>query len=149
MGEIGLNTGASLPLVERWNGARWSIQRVPKRLAFLDGVSCTSRRACVAIGQFVSARWNGSRWSALQIPNAGIAFAISCVSTHSCQLAGETNDQSRTFAARWNGLGWKREQIPTPNSGNDYSELDGVSCTSATECIGVRGLLQRRRLWMR
>ena len=67
-------------LVERWNGKRWSLQRVStpagKPSSSLSSVSCTSRRACVAVGSvsdyvagvgippagMLVGRLNGTRW---------------------------------------------------------------------------------------
>jgi hypothetical protein len=58
--------GDWLPLAERWNGTRWSIQRpaIPRGAAnlitkgigaaqiFLSGVSCPSKTVCVASGRY-------------------------------------------------------------------------------------------------
>ncbi|HET7051895.1 MAG TPA: hypothetical protein VFI54_26730 [Solirubrobacteraceae bacterium] len=47
-----------LPLVERWNGFRWSLDRtaLPRRTSDLDlaGVSCVSASACVAVGYYTT-----------------------------------------------------------------------------------------------
>ena len=87
VGYFNNRSGKSLPVVERWNGARafverwngvrWSIQSNPagSRPSILNGVSCTSATACTAVGSappFVASgpvgaplveRWDGSRWS--------------------------------------------------------------------------------------
>ena len=71
------NDEGTAPLVQRWNGIRWSIQTI-SNLSFanaayssLSGVSCTSIAACVAVGSYnndsgpvtVIERLNGTRWS--------------------------------------------------------------------------------------
>ncbi len=55
--------GGDLPeytLAEHWDGFRWTVQTTPNpsgsSLSELDAVSCTSPRACVAVGQ----SWNGT-----------------------------------------------------------------------------------------
>jgi len=71
-------------LAERWNGHTWSVTRLAHppgaTNSFLTGVSCTSARACTAVGvDFVPAtgggplaeRWNGSRWTLQVTPNPG------------------------------------------------------------------------------
>jgi hypothetical protein len=91
-------TGVSLPLFERWNGRRWARGTAPAphgaSLSVLDGVSCSSRDSCTAVGSFSSdagctngagpcigralvERFNGRRWSiqplrgTLEAENAG------------------------------------------------------------------------------
>ena len=50
----------SAPLVERWNGTRWTIEPSPNpavgtpSLGVLAGVSCVSSTSCVAVGWFTS-----------------------------------------------------------------------------------------------
>jgi hypothetical protein len=42
------------PLAERWNGSTWSLRGAPtiagSDTTYLEGVSCTSSRACIAVG---------------------------------------------------------------------------------------------------
>jgi len=69
---------SSVPLSERWNGVRWAIKNVPvpgaATASHLTAVSCTSARACVAVGFYqdstgadlvLAERWNGSAWTLL------------------------------------------------------------------------------------
>lgn len=54
-------------LVERWNGKRWAIQRVPMPAggtsSNLTGVSCASETTCIAVGSYdlklLAERWKG------------------------------------------------------------------------------------------
>lgn len=58
-------------LAERWDGTRWRIEPTPHPAGsptnFLNGVTCSSRRACTAVGSAVAGkirvplveRWNG------------------------------------------------------------------------------------------
>jgi hypothetical protein len=62
-------------LADRWNGTAWAVQRIaqpPKGWApVFSGVSCTSARACTAVGDrdrqdgqrlTLAERWNGMTW---------------------------------------------------------------------------------------
>jgi hypothetical protein len=96
---------SDVPLVEHWNGSRWSTQRVPNPTvpggSDLEGVSCQSTVACVAVGASpsglgtVAERWNGRRWSILSTPRLPGAsnglFAVSCSSATACIAVGTTD----------------------------------------------------------
>src|SRR5207248_915785 len=69
------------PLVERWNGARWTIQLAPSPArttnSELYDVTCSSARSCVAVGDSwnrtytystLSERWDGRRWRIEPMP---------------------------------------------------------------------------------
>ena len=62
--------------------------------------------------------------------------AVSCLSASECEATGYaelTGDKHVTLAEQWNGTAWSIQSTPT-NEGND-SDLVGVSCVSAKECI--------------
>ena len=74
---------SSRALVERLRGSAWVIVRSPNPagagLVFLNGVACTSARACWAVGEHaknlsgaptrtLAERWNGTRWSIVPTP---------------------------------------------------------------------------------
>ena len=93
----------SQPLVERWNGDRWLIQKNP-RLATspndyiphaLSGASCPSKTMCTAVGQRplgqqLAERWDGSRWSLQQTPmlRSSTLSGVSCPSETVCVAVG-------------------------------------------------------------
>jgi hypothetical protein len=95
-----------VPLVEEWNGNRWSIHRVPTPTlpggSDLEGVSCRSILACVAVGAgpsglaTVAEGWNGHRWSIQPTPSLPGAsnglFAVSCSSATTCTAVGTTDE---------------------------------------------------------
>jgi hypothetical protein len=136
------------PLAERWDGRTWSIQRTPGTGALM-GVSCTSTRACTAVGSSgvesserpLAERWDGRRWSIQRVPSpprhSGLD-GVSCISRSACTAVGDLfvplGGGSRTFAERWNGHSWSRQT--TPNVGA-YAEFLSVSCTSNTDCTAV------------
>ena len=132
-------------LVEMWDGLRWShvaspygdtpvtVPRGVISRAQLNGVSCTSPRNCIAVGEYetkyaglaVIERWDGSRWSIVPSPSAtAILTGVSCAGARFCMAVG-------TVVERWNGTRW------SIIGGVPASYLSAVSCTSATFCLGV------------
>ena len=143
----GLGSGShitSVSLVERWDGRRWSIQKltVPANArVVLRAVSCPSRKFCVAVGSAlrrgrdaaVVERWNGSRWSLqsthtrdLRIPQLN---GVSCMSAKVCIAVGSRFGGS--LVERWNGSRW------TPLRSLPQVSLGAVSCSSAEDCTAV------------
>jgi hypothetical protein len=114
------------PLIERWNGRRWSIQPVPLPVvitpdvpvnsngpgAALAGVSCASASACMAVGTWwqqasgpgyaFAELWNGKRWRLLTPAHSvSKAFAgVSCTSRDACTAVGWTAQQPRYVLVR-------------------------------------------------
>ncbi len=90
------------PLVESWNGAKWSRQhaRRPKGAvsAALEGVSCLGGSSCTAVGT----------WT-----------------------ASEYGNPSLTLAEGWNGEGWTLQETPNP-AGSQLSTLAAVDCSTGT-----------------
>jgi hypothetical protein len=59
VGSQGFGPPGQSTLAEGWNGSRWAIQRTDNLFGTsgpseLNGVSCTSRRACTAVGSFTN-----------------------------------------------------------------------------------------------
>ncbi len=148
-------------LAERWNGAEWSIEKVPIPAGTPDsalwGVSCTSKRACTAVGTYqqgttnvpLAERWNGTRWSIQHTPTLthstfGSLAAVSCSSDRTCTAVGayEKGMRSLTLAERWNGHKWSIQKtpnrIPHPTA-VEGNWLNSVSCASKSSCTAVGG----------
>jgi hypothetical protein len=145
VGEYFTGGGTELTLAEHWNGSAWRIQSTPNpagaSLSLLRGVSCTSARACVAVGTEVTAgrigplaeRWNGRSWSLIPPAPGGPLAAVSCSSATACTAVGGLGFP---FAERWNGSTWTIQPIASL-SGATSTTLNGVSCPSATSCLAV------------
>jgi hypothetical protein len=160
VGDISSGNGYEL-LAERWNGRRWVIQRSPDStgtdLYGLSGVSCTSRRACVAVGGAGAERWDGRKWTIQHLPVRGPGSVelsgVSCWSARGCIAVGFSDyrpctpgysdyckgDQVLTFAERWNGARWTSQRSRNPAGTGEYStnEFDSISCVSAEACTAV------------
>jgi hypothetical protein len=79
---------SQVPLIERWNGRGWSIDRGAGASGHLAGVSCASSGSCVAVGSLAEG-WNGHRWSAQRLPAdlGGDLGPVSCSSPTACTAA--------------------------------------------------------------
>jgi hypothetical protein len=139
---------------ERWNGARWKLQRTPTQHtsgAILVSVWCTSAAACVATGGTnagtLTERLNGATWRVLRTPNQpgtqGDFFnSVSCTSLSACTGAGEASAGSgrptQTLAERWNGAKWRIQPTPLlPGIGllNNFA----AACPAPSACIAAGG----------
>jgi len=143
-------------LAERWNGRTWSIQPTPnppgRDLKVLDGVACTSRSSCMAVGAEVdpvtgenlgtlAERWNGRTWRIVPTfkpaptgPNAALS-GVACTSASACTAVGGQTP-ARTLAERWNGRTWQVQATPNP-AGAQSVTLLGVACPARTVCTAV------------
>jgi hypothetical protein len=149
--------GGIVPLAESWNGSRWSVRAATPPPGAVDSaffaVGCASAHACTAVGEEVmfsgqvftlAERWNGTTWTIQHTPNPADApdsalFAVSCATAGTCTAGGASQDSSGTadtLAERWNGTTWTIRHTPS-RAGVVTSELEGMSCASATACTGT------------
>lgn len=148
--------GNNVVLSERWNGTKWSVLHPPNppgaSASAFFGVSCTSARACTAVGNSTNAgvdktlveRWNGKAWSIKHTPNpTGSTLshldAVSCTSRRACEAGGVWRNGSAvwaTLAERWNGKKWSIQHTLDP-AGAIFSEFKGVSCAAQNACIAA------------
>jgi hypothetical protein len=159
--EIGVGYG---PLVERWDGGKWSIvpAPIPGDAALnqngtyevrLHGVSCASATFCVLVGEFTKnwdpfeigtlvEEWDGSSWTVQPSPNLpggkqNLLWGVSCLSTASCVAVGESRNSGgipNTLIERWDGTEWAVEAGQVLSGG-----LQDVSCGSQNQCMAVGG----------
>jgi hypothetical protein len=137
-------------LAERWNGSSWRVIGSVNvdRWNQLSAVSCTSPRACTAVGssgsgQFALAeRWDGSAWTTQHVPDANrIGYtalaAVSCSTVASCVTVGTYNGGFRAIAETWNGAAWKLQPMPGPPQAEPHVEPATVSCAGPAACVAV------------
>ena len=120
-------------LAERWNGKNWTFESSPNpsskgvtaNYLQLNAVSCTSAKACTAVGQYVNSNdirlpvaegWNGTKWVIEPTPSTSTATEGSYLSSVSCKspqctAVGVQNDNTdnKTLAEGWNGKKWAIE----------------------------------------
>src|SRR5207248_2575699 len=137
----------------------WSIVSSPNASATqenqLYAVTCTSASDCWAVGDYLTdnfdyqtliAHWNGAAWSFVTSPNTSATqdnrlCGVTCTSASDCWAVGywgTTDNIFHTFAAHWNGAAWSF--VTSPNTSTTQpNRLDGVTCTSASDCWAVGG----------
>jgi tripartite motif-containing protein 71 len=154
------SSATNLTLVEHWNGSSWQVVSSPNPAGATDsrfeGVSCVSSTSCTAVGYFqdhngtstLVEKWNGTTWSIIASPNrTGYArnylYGVSCVSSSECWAVGKSAYTAEEEAAgkaptalleRWNGTAWSITMLSQPPT-----QLNAVSCFSATSCMAVGG----------
>lgn len=139
----------------------WKVEPTPNQnrdgagINELSAVSCTSGRACTAVGSHAASmssstftlaeRWNGTRWRIQPtiLPQGAQSsgfHGVSCASATACTAVGSAFDQAASrsvnLAEAWNGTRWRVQAIPTPQ-GSTGGSLLGVSCTSRSACTAV------------
>ena len=156
-GSSAARSGLSVTLAEAWDGTSWRIQATPSPAGAagdngLDAVSCTTARACTAVGfssystgfdLALAEHWTGTRWRIQATPNpAGAASAqlagVSCASADACTAVGKyfNGHRDKALAERWDGRRWRIQAVPDP-PGATEADLFGVSCPSARACAAV------------
>jgi hypothetical protein len=143
------------PLAEHWNGKSWHIIQTSNPAttssAFLNDVSCLASAGCLAVGgsagqngngQAIAERWTDGRWHFAKVPAPGNALAteldgIGCAGRY-CLAVGLyeiASGRALALAERWNGRSW--HLLPVASTPGSLSELDAVSCHSASLCMAV------------
>jgi hypothetical protein len=132
----------------------WSIQSTPTLTgaigSALSGVSCTTRSACVGVGDFVNGsgaklalaeRWDGTAWSVLPTPiptgaTDSALTGVSCTTAGACAAVGYYTNASgvnMTLVEGWDGSAWSIQTSANPTGGG---VLSSVSC-GASPCTAV------------
>ncbi len=131
--------------------SRWALQATPNPTGVgpeLEGVSCSSAEACLAVGSAqttgrvpLAERLSGGAWTlqTMGLPSGatlGYTPAVSCSSASACSAAGEYEAAGSVLplAERWNGTAWSAQTPPAPAGA---ANLRGVACPSATACTAV------------
>ena len=157
VGSFVTSAGQGEMLALRWNGTDWKLERPStppgETGGQLAGVSCSSPRACMAVGNsytgagnpvMLAERWNGTRWEVERTPSpAGTTVSglsgVSCSAANGCTAIGDASNYPSPgvmLAERWNGTRWKLESIPSPAGATD-PVLNGVSCWASSGCTAV------------
>jgi hypothetical protein len=140
------------PLVEHWNGTRWSLVPAPDpnpgptHYNTLTAVAAISANDVWAVGNFTDStanlqplieHWNGRQWSIVasaQLPvgfNGGVLAGIEGVSAHNVWAVGDSyitaTEQTQSLIEHWDGKQWRI--VASPKTPNTY--LFGVAAVSA------------------
>jgi hypothetical protein len=138
---------ATVPLIEHWNGSRWSIVPVPTAaLGVLESVTATSASDVWAIGAaqqsgaMVALHFNGSSWKLVPIPvptnTSGALFSVKALSTTDAWAVGESfpnaGGNGTILTDHWNGTSWRVVNAPPVGGPGALSALYSVDATPRT-----------------
>jgi hypothetical protein len=140
----------TVPLAERWNGSRWSIESTPRppkaEHSELAGVSCPTTNECIAVGEYgttpSAVSGSGGRWRKQPAPGKGVLVGVSCPAFSECIAVGSQPNPSLgkndtiVLAMRWSGGKWRKQATPVL-SGSTLGFLIGLSCPTATSCTAA------------
>jgi hypothetical protein len=141
----------------------WTIVTSPSSSPAADditlGSACANADQCWAVGVTINninsnsifsplmESWNGASWALASTPvipagSGGGLFATSCVTGSDCWAVGAVlgaagdGSPTGTLIEHWDGGAWSIVPSPTPD-GVTGALLQGVSCTSSTNCVAV------------
>jgi hypothetical protein len=141
-------TTAFSPLIEHWDGARWSVVPSPYQgAAELTAIAAVSPNDVWAVGirsgipeGTLVLHYDGTRWSTVAdghaSDNSGLR-GIAVVSANSLYAGGSTTGQNGdriTFVERWDGTSWATE--PTLND-SQYNEFNAMAADFSGAVFGV------------
>src|SRR6266404_4810463 len=131
----------------------------------LYAVTCVSGSDCWAAGDYVVTdilgdqffqtlveHWNGTSWTIVSSPNtitvaghplaSNVFYSVTCASASDCWAVGYSDNGNafvgeplQTLIEHWNGSSWAI--VTSPNNGTATNLLTGVTCVSASQCLGV------------
>ncbi len=147
-------------LSETLTAGKWVAQSVPSPSqgsnVFANEVSCASATSCLFVGDHfagphsqaanLAEAWNGTAWRIVTATGpAGKSFSVltdvACPTTTLCLAIGQTgsNTTNQDTAYLWlNGTTWRRIVVPHPSHARE-SELGGLACSDARNCMAVGG----------
>jgi hypothetical protein len=146
----------SKTLIQRWDGAAWSVVASPNGgIAtsdnYLRGVEVVAANDVWAVGYYndgganadrtLILRWDGAAWNVVSSSNVGAddnrLFAVTAVAANDVWAVGyyTSSGVAQTLVLRWNGSAWS--VVNSPNSGPGNNNLYGVTAVSANDVWAV------------
>ena len=140
----------TVPLIEHWNGTRWSIVPVPHAaVGALESVSATSASDVWAVGagqqtgqSTVALHFGGSSWKLVTVPTppgtSGALSSVKALSPADAWAVGESfptaGGTGKILTDHWNGTSW---QVVTAPPVGGPGALSGLSSVDAAAGTGV------------
>lgn len=131
--------GSAIVARSSTNGLTWVVQKDPTGIETLNGVSCTSKSWCRAVGEtsandpvILASPTTGSKWTEETAPAAdGDLLAIDCASATLCWAGGYSSGfVSGAVAETTDGGGvWTPESVPGGSTG--VAEVTGFGCAGS------------------
>lgn len=145
-------------LIEHWDGTAWTVVASPNINTFqhhLTSVNAVSSDDVWAVGQYETAsgywqtlvlHWDGAAWVVVVSPNVSSQHNylsnVSAVSANDIWAVGFTCEGNcagfggeMPFSMHWDGTSWSI--VPTPDLGEDYAYLEGVTARGPNDAWAV------------
>ncbi len=129
------------PLVERWDGERWSIAPLPDAGTSLSSVACPAADSCVAVGRDGSNGfaeiWDGDAWQVSETRTRAVFSGVACPAPSACYaVASYELFTQLPVIERWDGSSWSPVTVEWP--GNlVLARLDAVECAAVGACVAA------------
>jgi hypothetical protein len=156
--------GYSIPLIEHWNGKKWTRQyfRLPINSGYFASVAATSPRNAWAVGTTGSQapngalieHWNGKQWRrvpANTVDGFGVIQGVTATSADNAWAVGFTDATSvnQSLTVHWNGKRWSVVRSPNPTGDTNLWRVSATSVdnawavgyTNPTTCSPVCGTI--------
>ncbi|HEY3130429.1 MAG TPA: hypothetical protein VGL91_13295 [Acidobacteriota bacterium] len=155
--------GASLPLVEHWNGASWMILRAASPSAsanVLNGVTVISANDAWAVGTYYDSQkgifktliehWDGTNWVLASSPSPGVytfniltgVAAVSATDVWAVGYYQATNASFLPIIEHWDGKRWRIVSTPVLSAAyGSANVLKDIAVVSASDIWAV-GMFQ-------
>lgn len=135
------DSGGNYPIIEHWDGSRWSLlqqRRIDGVLSAVAAISPTDAWAAGDLGDGSDSRplfenWDGSRWRAVSAPSPGVytnLTGLTAISPNDIWAVGFYNLASKALTMHWDGQAW--EIVPAPDG-----VLYGVSGAASDDVWAV------------
>jgi hypothetical protein len=148
-GQAGIRNqvAVTVPLLEHWDGTRWSIVPAPSAaLGVLESVSATSASDVWAVGArqqdgaMVALHFDGSSWTLVTVPTppntSGGLFGVKALSATDAWAVGEsfpnTGGNGKILTGHWNGTSWQVVTAPPVGGPGALSALSSVDAAPGT-----------------
>jgi hypothetical protein len=147
------------PLVEHWDGTRWSRVTVPNPGHHstggtqLTGVSADTDSGVWIVGSYdnleeivtLALHWDGSAWTQTASRNpaprplSNMLASVTVISDTDVWAVGNFHDGTRvrTLTEHWNGRRWSTVASPSPGEGTPFDGLRGVSGLSPDDVWAI------------
>lgn len=140
------DAGFSIPLIEHWNGKRWTRQSLkrPENSGELMGVTAISARDAWAVGSTTNGgpngalieHWNGKQWKRFWPGTAngrGALQGVSATGADNVWAVGYNNNTSTAVSVilHWNGKHWRPVPSPNPTGSTNLWDVSASSPDNA------------------
>jgi hypothetical protein len=140
----------SYPLIESWDGTKWSVVTPSVTLTgtVLNGVSARSNDDVWAVGSYTPVQgqptralilhWNGQQWTQVPNPapggkNGSALMSVYALTSNNAWAVGYADTDY--LAMRWNGTEWLL--VDTPEPGSYSNALNGVTMVDNNDVWAV------------